>query len=218
MPISTNLFNQLRENLFQQNVASQLEAQFFNAAISLVFVQGDGTSRGAFSKKKPDLRLLFMQRAEHPKDPWSGHIAFPGGGVESYDDNTLSAAIRETHEEMGFVLNKDSWLGSMQPVFGPVLGNQKKVCVYPHVFLLDAVPVIEVNEEAQAAFWVPVDRLMDERFVFDFEHPFKLHQKMFGIDLGLNLNVPLWGLSLAVLYKFFQVAGWPVEQEMITFR
>ena len=23
--------------------------------------------------------VLFIRRAEHPRDPWSGHMAFPGG-------------------------------------------------------------------------------------------------------------------------------------------
>ncbi len=213
----TNLSDQLRKSLLEQNVENQLDAQLLNAAISLVFVQGVETRNETKQGKWSNMQLLFMQRAEHPKDPWSGHIAFPGGGVESFDGNTLSAAIRETHEEMGFVLSQESWVGGMKPIYGPVLGNQKEVCVYPHVFLLDKMPVLELNEEAQSAFWVPIDRLMVEKFVFDFEHPFKPDQKMYGIDLGLNLDAPLWGLSLSVLYNFFQVAGWPVEQEMITF-
>ena len=30
-----------------------------------------------------DLDLLFMSRAVVPGDPWSGHIAFPGGRVDA---------------------------------------------------------------------------------------------------------------------------------------
>ncbi len=28
------------------------------------------------------VEVLFIHRAEDPKDPWSGHMAFPGGRVE----------------------------------------------------------------------------------------------------------------------------------------
>ena len=38
--------------------------------------------------------LLLIHRAEHPHDPWSGHMAFPGGRMDPGDDSELEAAIR----------------------------------------------------------------------------------------------------------------------------
>ena len=45
-----------------------------HAAVASVFRDGD---RGA--------ELLFIERAHHPKDPWSGQIGFPGGRAEDAD-------------------------------------------------------------------------------------------------------------------------------------
>ena len=46
----------------------------------------------------PTLELLFMRRAEVSGDPWSGHLAFPGGRVDPTDRDDLHAAMRETEE------------------------------------------------------------------------------------------------------------------------
>src|SRR5437868_134308 len=48
--------------------------------------------------------VLFIHRAEHPLDPWSGHMAFPGGRVEPQDASEQAAAERETEEEVGLRL------------------------------------------------------------------------------------------------------------------
>src|SRR5688572_28899501 len=48
--------------------------------------------------------LLFIERAEHPLDPWSGHMAFPGGRVDPGDPGPRHAAERETLEEVGLDL------------------------------------------------------------------------------------------------------------------
>jgi len=60
-------------------------------------------------------------------------------------------------------------------------------------------------------------QLSQSRYVNRFEHPFLPEQQMYGIDLGQDLTVPLWGLSLEVLYQFFQTSQWQVEQELVSF-
>ncbi len=61
------------------------------AAVALVVgADGDGC------------RVLFIERAAHPQDPWSGNIGFPGGKVEEGDDGCRRAAERETLEESGY--------------------------------------------------------------------------------------------------------------------
>ena len=40
--------------------------------------------------------MLLIQRAQRQGDPWSGHMALPGGRKDRQDPNGLATAIRET--------------------------------------------------------------------------------------------------------------------------
>src|SRR6185369_3871770 len=59
------------------------------AAVAMILRQGPG-----------GLEMLFIERAEHENDPWSGNLAFPGGKVEPGEE-PRQAAERETLEEIG---------------------------------------------------------------------------------------------------------------------
>ena len=51
-----------------------------------------------------ELSLCFIRRAEHPLDPWSGHMALPGGRWDPTDPHPRAAAERETLEEVGIAV------------------------------------------------------------------------------------------------------------------
>lgn len=45
---------------------------------------------------RPCTQVLFIRRADNPRDRWSGHIAFPGGRVDrASGEKAYDAAIRE---------------------------------------------------------------------------------------------------------------------------
>src|SRR5829696_6110206 len=54
--------------------------------------------------------LLMIKRAEAEGDPWSGHIACPGGRMEDGDNDLAVTAVRETLEETGIDVAKDGRL------------------------------------------------------------------------------------------------------------
>ena len=51
--------------------------------------------------------LLMIKRAEAEGDPWSGHIACPGGRMEPGDNDLAVTAVRETMEETGVDVARD---------------------------------------------------------------------------------------------------------------
>jgi len=65
-----------------------------DAAVAVVFRIAAGDS----------LELLMIERASYEGDPWSGHIACPGGRMEPGDRDLEVTAVRETREETGHVV------------------------------------------------------------------------------------------------------------------
>ena len=64
------------------------------------------------------LELLVIRRAENEYDPWSGHMALPGGGYEPGDCSVYDTARRETLEEISIDLDESQFLGRLDDV-GP---------------------------------------------------------------------------------------------------
>ncbi|MCK5709046.1 MAG: CoA pyrophosphatase, partial [Deltaproteobacteria bacterium] len=59
------------------------EGDFVHASVMMILKEsGQGYS------------LLFIKRPESDRDPFSGHMAFPGGRMESADNSKLETAIR----------------------------------------------------------------------------------------------------------------------------
>jgi 8-oxo-dGTP pyrophosphatase MutT (NUDIX family) len=143
----------------------------------------------------PEYDLLFMTRAAHEGDPWSGHISFPGGHMEASDSSALHAAIRETQEELGLTLREDQCLGPLHQVQTPPAPD---LIVHPFVFKLDSVPELRLEpSEVQRAHFIPLESLLNGEHRGDFMFQFKEH----------NLRLPcvyfgeerLWGLTLRIV-------------------
>lgn len=107
---------------------------------------------------EPDA-VLFIRRAERTGDPWSGHMALPGGRRDPGDADLTATAIRETAEEVGLELPRTSLLGSLDDVVPrtPVL---PPIAVRPYVFALPQRPTLTLNPEVAAARWVHLDYLL----------------------------------------------------------
>ncbi len=146
-------------------------------------------------------QILFIERATHPGDPWSGNIAFPGGKVEPDDRDPRHAAERETMEELAIDLSKATYLGQLSDFDGAHLPVLLSCFVY-------GVPQslrFEANDEVKDAFWVQVADLVDierhgiHQFTFSgdrFETP--------CIRLPVDDKPVLWGLTYRLLLNFLQ--------------
>ncbi len=106
------------------------------------------------------LELLVIKRAEKEEDPWSGHMALPGGGREPGDDTAYDTARRETMEEIGIDIAEGEFLGRLDDMGPRSAGRQ--LTVSPLVVAIDAEPERLDSREVDEAFWVPLSRLVNE--------------------------------------------------------
>jgi 8-oxo-dGTP pyrophosphatase MutT (NUDIX family) len=100
--------------------------------------------------------LLMIKRAEMEHDPWSGHVACPGGRMDPGDRDLEQTAIRETWEETGIDLARDGQiLGTLDdisprtPMLPPIIIRPFVAAVKPEITIVESPEVAE-------AFWVPL--------------------------------------------------------------
>src|SRR5262249_57100994 len=100
------------------------------------------------------------ERARHGGDPWSGHMAFPGGRVDPGDADARAAAERETREELGLSLEGAESLGRLDDLHAGVRLVAPLV-LSAFVYRLDRRVPLTPNHEGAEALWVPVTALLD---------------------------------------------------------
>ena len=103
--------------------------------------------------------ILLIRRSERSGDPWSGHLALPGGRQDPIDGDLLETAVRETREEVGIQLEPAHLVASLEPVVPrtPVL---PPISILPFVFLLCSRPQVTPNHEVASTAWVELDHLL----------------------------------------------------------
>jgi 8-oxo-dGTP pyrophosphatase MutT (NUDIX family) len=105
------------------------------------------------------LELLMIERASYAGDPWSGHIAFPGGRREPWDVTLLDTALRETREETGVdILGAGRVLGALERV-NPISPALPPLSIAPFVAILTREVSLSISDEVAGAFWVPLAAL-----------------------------------------------------------
>jgi len=105
--------------------------------------------------------LLLIRRSRWKKDPWSGHMALPGGRRETADSTLLHTAVRETNEETAVNLENARVLGRLALV-STLSALLPKLTVTPLVLGIDGPAEAVVNShEIAAVHWAPLDELLD---------------------------------------------------------
>lgn len=146
-----------------------------------------------------DLELLFIRRAEHQGDPWSGDLAFPGGKVDAEDGGPRQTAERETREELALDLEAAEYLGRLDDLLGAYL----PVLISGFVFHLPQPQPIQCNHEVCAVHWLPfslvADRSRWREATFSYRGEERAHPT---IDLLGPGHPPLWGITYRLLTQF----------------
>ena len=102
-------------------------------------------------------RVLLIERSRAPEDPWSGHMAFPGGRREPRDKDLLATCLRETREETGLRLRPDQLLGRLPDAVAT--GLEHPIGVRPYLFRLSGNPRLHCSSELRRVLWVSFGRL-----------------------------------------------------------
>jgi 8-oxo-dGTP pyrophosphatase MutT (NUDIX family) len=158
-----------------------------------------------------DLEALFIRRAEHEADPWSGHLAFPGGRLDAEDADARSAAERETVEELGVDLT-DSSRARCLGQLSDVLGHAESIRVSAYVYGISGNPSLRPNHEVRDAFWTPLRYCTDPRrqSVRDFSY-LDVSMPLPTIRLLEDDSAPvLWGITYKFMDDFMSTIGRPI--------
>jgi 8-oxo-dGTP pyrophosphatase MutT (NUDIX family) len=100
--------------------------------------------------------VLFTRRTE-TLSSHSGQVALPGGRIDPEDASSESAALRETHEEVGIAPSNIRILGQLGDYYS---GSGYRIT--PVVGIIDPGFVLAINEhEVAEVFEVPLAFLMD---------------------------------------------------------
>ncbi len=184
----------IRERLTAYDATRVGEASVDRAAVAMVLRDINGATE-----------LLLIQRATRDHDPWSGHMAFPGGHWNPDDPDLLHTALRETREEVGIDLR----------THGEVIGRLDELRAMARLAPVDLVicpfacvlttpaELVPDTSEVEHALWVPLAylRSVTARAVYRRTHD------------GYEVDFPayrfkdytIWGLTHRILERFFEL-------------
>jgi len=154
--------------------------------------------------KEAGPEVLFIERARHEGDPWSGDLGFPGGRIETGDGTARQAAERETREEIGLDLSRGDYLGRLDDIAGAHL----PVAVSCFVYAVAEGTPLAFSAEVVDAFWSPLEALCDparQRLATVLFRGETLQRPAIEL-LGAGETV-LWGITYRLVAQFLQILG-----------
>jgi len=116
-----------------------------------------------------DVELLLIKRSDREDDPWSGHIALPGGRQDPTDATLQDTAVRETREETGIDLAHGGVVLGTLDELRPRSAVLPSIIVTPFVAIVRPDVTIETSDEVASAFWVTLASLVDPTVAVESE-------------------------------------------------
>lgn len=174
-----------------------------HAAVTLLLRPAGGDAGGDAAGGSAE--ILFIKRAERAGDPWSGHLAFPGGRAEKQDATLLDLAMREAAEEVGIDARHGGRLLGRLTTVRPLSTRIPSITVTPFVALAPqgAIPRLQ-PAEVEAAFWMPVATLRKSgrSAVVRWEARDGTRE----LPAYPSPKGPIWGITERILSQFLALA------------
>jgi len=165
-----------------------------HAAVAVIF-------RERVPERGPE--LLFIKRADKETDPWSGHMAFPGGRQDPRDADLLHTALRETREEVGLALGPERLIGRLDAIGAVNRTGRIPLAITPFVFSIgDADPVLVPKlDEVAEVHWTALEPLLrgEAQTTFPFEREGE-RLEFPAFKVGERI---VWGLTYRMLGDLF---------------
>jgi len=149
--------------------------------------------------------LLLIRRAEREGDPWSGHMALPGGHADARDPDLLATARRETREEVGLDLEGHELLGALDEHAAHAQGRFTGLVIAPYVFALSSHAEPRPNHEVAELLWAPLGPMA--RGELDAVKELRRDGQLVrfpGFEVAGHV---VWGLTHRVLQSLFSALG-----------
>lgn len=152
----------------------------------------------------PSPEVLFIIRADHDHDPWSGNIAFPGGRLNAKAETPQQAAERETWEELALSLGQAQYLGRLNDLYGATM----PVLVSCFVYQLLEPAHLRPNHEVAETFWFPLEQLLEPERQQHRTFSYRGAESTHPVVQVLEPQQPLlWGITYRLVRNFFELCA-----------
>ncbi|MEP5766157.1 MAG: CoA pyrophosphatase [Halieaceae bacterium] len=170
-----------------------LRAFFKRSAVAMILREMHGQAE-----------ILMIKRAESDGDPWSGHMAFPGGRMEPSDRHGLDVARRETEEEVGLLLgDEEPCVGRLSEIMTHPQLRRRPMVVSPYLFRLEREVEFQPNYEVAEVVWIPLEFLLDKNNRERME--WQRGRVTIPLPCYMYRGRRIWGLSLMMLDELLEL-------------
>ena len=147
---------------------------------------------------QPEPTLIFTVRTETVRSH-KGQISFPGGSIDPHDESPITAALRETHEEIGLDAEDVEVLGELDSFPTIVTG----FVVTPVVGWVESPQELRPNpSEVADVLLVPLAELTDE---IRAEPGFLHLDRAYPTEAWIWNDHVIWGVTARIIRSFLMV-------------
>lgn len=169
------------QNRLPEKSVLELSANLRAAAVLIPIIERGGS-----------LAVLLTERSAALKHH-AGQVSFPGGGMETHDEDISRTALREAHEEVGIHPDEVDIAGFLHPTL-TITG----FAVTPVIGFVSSEYSLQVDpEEVESAFEAPLDFLMDSRNAVHSERDFR--GTTFPVTTFHYRGHQIWGATAGML-------------------